>query len=274
MNKLILVLLDGLRADTARSRMGFLNHLAEQGEAAFLTVQSELPSLSRPLYETILTGKPVIRHGITGNAVVRRSTSESLFDIVRAKGGRTAAAAYSWISELYAACPFNPLTDRDQCDEAALIQAGRYYWEDDYPDTHLFADAESLRRQHEPDFLLVHSMNADDRGHRFGGGSKEYEGRAILIDQILASCLPLWRSAGYAILVTADHGMDELGFHGGTSDSERRVPLFLWADPIRRGYIDLIIPQLQVAALACRLLGVSPGSEMAVLGAEARKLFI
>jgi len=56
MSKLIFILIDGLRKDTAFAHMGFMEHLLEAGMAARYTVQSELPSLSRPLYEVLMTG--------------------------------------------------------------------------------------------------------------------------------------------------------------------------------------------------------------------------
>jgi predicted AlkP superfamily pyrophosphatase or phosphodiesterase len=268
MKKTIFILVDGLRLDTARSHMGFLNHVAEQGAAAFLQARSELPSLSRPLYETLLTGLPPLAHGVIGNLVSRPSRCESLFDLARAAGGKTAAAAYGWVCELYAACPFDPLKHRDWNDDDARIQHGRFYWEDDYPDTHLLADAESLRRSFEPDFLFVHSMNVDDLGHKRGGESPEYQAQAARLDAALAICLPLWRQEGYQLLITADHGMNALKFHGGTSESERAVPLLVWADGVKGGYDDTVLPQTQVASLACALMGIAAGSAMPPLAAR------
>src|SRR4051794_1022338 len=105
-NRLIMIVVDALRFDTACSHMGYMQHLVEHGMAARYEVKSEVPSLSRPLYETILTGTPPYVHGIVGNAVVRLSTQESLFHLVRRSGKTTAAAAYYWVSELYNYAPF------------------------------------------------------------------------------------------------------------------------------------------------------------------------
>lgn len=57
-NKVVLIVIDALRFDTACTHMGFLHHLVERQVAARYKVCSEVPSLSRPLYETILTGTP------------------------------------------------------------------------------------------------------------------------------------------------------------------------------------------------------------------------
>ena len=62
--KVILVILDGLRFDVAQTSMGYLAHLVETRQASLYKIQAELPTLSRPLYETLLTGTSVSVHGI------------------------------------------------------------------------------------------------------------------------------------------------------------------------------------------------------------------
>jgi predicted AlkP superfamily pyrophosphatase or phosphodiesterase len=78
MKKVMMIVLDGLRYDVALSSMGYLNHLAEVSKAACYKVKSELPSLSRPLYEVLLTGTPSSVNGITANHIVRLSNRKSL----------------------------------------------------------------------------------------------------------------------------------------------------------------------------------------------------
>lgn len=56
----------------------------------------------------------------------------------------------------------NAVRDRFTNDPEQLIQHGIFYHQDTYPDSHLYLDAEWLRHHHDPDFLLVHSMNVDD----------------------------------------------------------------------------------------------------------------
>ncbi|MBW4839809.1 MAG: alkaline phosphatase family protein, partial [Paenibacillaceae bacterium] len=79
--KLVVVVLDGLRYDAARKYLGYMEHLVEQGEVACYQVQSQLPSLSRPLYEVLLTGTPVARNGITANHIARLSREQSVFHL-------------------------------------------------------------------------------------------------------------------------------------------------------------------------------------------------
>ena len=53
MSKVILVLSDGLRYDTAVASMGYLGHLVEKKLASLYKVIGELPSMSRPMKEVI-----------------------------------------------------------------------------------------------------------------------------------------------------------------------------------------------------------------------------
>lgn len=266
MGKLIFILLDGLRCDTAFHHMGFLEHLLEMRLASRYRVRAELPSMSRPIYEVLMTGTPVIEHGIFSNEVSRLSKEENLFSLASGSGLKTAAAAYSWFSELYNTSPFNPITDRFQLNSDKVIHHGMFYFKDTtgyYPDSHLIADAEALRSNFNPDFLLAHSMNIDDAGHRAGHESSDYVKSVIMIDYILSNIIPLWLHHGYNVLVTADHGFNKWGWHGGNSDDERMVPMYLLGPAALGGdYTETIVPQLMIAPVCCSLLGIPKGKKM------------
>ncbi|MEL7615203.1 alkaline phosphatase family protein [Vreelandella titanicae] len=228
--RVILVVLDGLNHAVGRHAMGHLHALCEAGRGSFHALNCELPAMSRPLYECLLTGDRPVDSGVVHNQVVRRSTGTSLFDLAVRQGRRTAAAAYHWVSELYLEAPFVPARHRFHQNAESAIQVGLFYWQDHYPDDHLFSDAEALRRLNAPDFLLVHSMNVDDAGHRHGGESPQYRNAARRADSALADYLPQWLAEGYQVMVTADHGMNADGSHSGLLEEERRVPLWLFGE--------------------------------------------
>lgn len=262
MNKVIAVVIDGLQYKTAATQMGYLHHLVELKQAAFYRVKSELPSMSRPLYEVLLTGTPSSVNGITNNDIVRVSNQKSLFHLTKEQGLRNAAAAWYWVSELYNRAPFDMLEDRYQSDESKAIQYGTFYYDDNYPDSHLLLDAESLRKKHDPHFLYIHPMGVDEAGHRYGSESKQYRQAAMKNDRYLSTLLPLWMKEGYHIVITSDHGMDVDGLHGGTSSDERDVPLFIISDFVEPGVYEEEIPQLAFAPLLCKLLGITPSTSM------------
>jgi predicted AlkP superfamily pyrophosphatase or phosphodiesterase len=101
MNKVILILSDAMRYDVAKDNMGYLGHLVESKQATLYKVVGELPSMSRPMYETVHTGVPSSTHGIVANSIVRRSKMPNVFQSAKDAGRVTAAAVYYWVSELY-----------------------------------------------------------------------------------------------------------------------------------------------------------------------------
>ena len=123
-SKVILVVLDGLSHSVAQHAMGHLHAWCDAGRAAFYRLDCELPALSRPLYEAILTGVRPIDSGIVHNDVSRLSRERSMFHYARDAGLSTAAAAYHWVSELYNRSPFVAVRDRHTCDESLPIQHG------------------------------------------------------------------------------------------------------------------------------------------------------
>lgn len=260
--KVILIILDGLRFDVAQTSMGYLAHRLETRQASLYRIQAELPTLSRPLYEVLLTGTPASLNGITANGIQRLSHQTSLFHLATEAGLTTAAAAYSWFSELYSRSPFDPFTDREQHSDRLPIQHGKFYWEDSYPDSHLLMDAEVLRREWNPDFMLVHPMGLDYAGHQFGGESPQYRAQAIATDSLLSQVIPLWQAAGYTLLITADHGMNADGQHGGLLPDVREIPLFCFGADFEPGLYLEGLSQLAIAPLICQLLGLPHSSVM------------
>ena len=77
------------------------------------------------------------------------------------------------MSELYSRAPYVSDRDRVQLDAEGSIQYGMYYWDDNYPDSHVFAEGECLRKTFDPDFMLYHTMAVDEWGHMKGADSAE-----------------------------------------------------------------------------------------------------
>ena len=257
MRRVILILSDALRYDVAVANMGFLGHLVESKLASLYKIVGELPSMSRPMYETVHTGVPSSVHGIVANSIVRRSKMPNVFQSSKDAGKVTAAAAYYWVSELYNSAPYNRIDDKETDNDSLSIQHGRFYTEDEYPDVELFASAAHLIRKYSPDYLLLHPMGMDYHGETFGSDSKEYRNHAIRQDMWLAPLIQEWMERDYTILITGDHGINKDGAHGGTTSEQRDVPLFCIQPNIKgRGDTGQIISQLQIAPTILKLLDV------------------
>ena len=257
MSKVILIVSDAMRYDAAVRGMGYFGHLVERKFASLYKVIGELPSMSRPMYETIHTGQPTSAHGIVANSVIRKSTQPNIFQLVAENGKITAAAAYFWYSELYNRAPYDVIDDREVDDPGLWIQHGRFYTQDEYADLEVFHDAAMLVRKFMPDYLLIHPMGMDVMGETFGSDSSEYRNRAIRQDAWLAPLVTEWLQLGYTILFTGDHGINADKLHGGTTAELREVPLYI-IDPGLDGKGDTgeVISQLQIAPTVCRLLGI------------------
>ncbi|WP_428776209.1 alkaline phosphatase family protein [Vibrio sp.] len=253
-SKVILVVLDGLNYQVARQCMGYLNGLLEQQRATLYQIECELPSISRPLYECILTGVRPVDSGIVNNQIVRLSHHESVFSLARRQNKVTAAAAYHWVSELYNRAPYQAVRDRFTEDSQLNIQHGCFYHWDSYPDEAVLLDAEHLRQRLQPDFLLIHPMNIDDAGHQYGLDSAQYRNSARNVDSLLGEYIDNWLTDGYQVMITSDHGMNQDCSHGGILAEERQVPLFVIGDRFRHQPCE--IAQTELCGSVCQLLGL------------------
>ena len=266
MNKVIFILVDALGLDAATKHCGFLEHMGEAGQGAKYRMIGELPSISRPMYETLLSGLPVWKHGITSNDTRRRSRVENMFSLTRRAGLVNACAGYDWLLELYGEIelPFRLYRDRFYLDGCGDIMHGIFYCTDDYPDAHLYADGEYLRRQYAPDFLMIHPMGVDDQGHKHGALSKEYAAQVGHTCDQIAVLWENWQEDGYQLVVTGDHGMDPLGLHEGNEPIQREVPLYILSPAVKPGDYsgDTPVTTLSVAPLLCALMGMNPGPDM------------
>lgn len=269
--RVVFVLIDGLAHATAVRMLGFMGGMVETGEALQVRVRSVLPSLSRPCYASIFTGLPPLAHGVWTNDQTARLEVVSIFDLLARTGRTSAVAGYHWMSELFSRGPFDHVRDVEQDGNAEGITHGRFYFNDEYPDQHLFALAERMRVERRPDLLVIHPMGCDHAGHRNGSSSREYAATAAQIDFLLAKFVPRWIADGYHVVVTADHGMDDQGFHGGPDDQVRVTPLYMLGAALRRGgATDEIVSQTSIAGLLCLLLGLTPAETMSSLAPKLR----
>ena len=235
-SKIVLVIMDGVGYDTALSRCGFLESMIELKRARRWRMRACLPTISAPLYETLHTGMAPVDHGIVGNEALRPSTRPNVFHVVHGAGGRTAAVAQAWFFTLYNGRPYDALTDVEVDDDNLPIQHARFYSMEGYGKINSCAPAEIdlcaqltlLLRRHDPHYALLHTCSADTLGHTYTAASAEYREQTWRIDNALSRTLPLWLDLGFDVIVTADHGMNADGRHGGTDAIERDVPFYFF----------------------------------------------
>jgi len=255
MNKVILILIDGLGYQTSVNHCGYLEARVASGTARRTRLVAELPSMSRPLYETVHTGVAPVVHGITSNDTVQCSKMPNIFGEVRRAGGGTAAAAFSWFSELYNSAPFDRMREAVQLDGDGAIQHGVFYEAEDTPDREVFQSASALLHRHAPDYMLLHPMASDHIGHKYGGDSRQYRTNATRVDTLVAEFAPAWEGLGYRIMVTADHGMNADGYHGGSLDDVRHIAFYDFG-AVEPGASDRDASQTAVAPTVLAAMGL------------------
>lgn len=261
--KLLLIILDGVPWRNWRRLFGNLEGWVDSGEARVWKLRAVLPSTSASCYASIHTGVTPQAHGCTGNGNVFRLNHPDVFSQVRAAGGVTGAVAHSFWSEFFNRAPFDYVRDIEYDEpDSATINHGRFHSMTGYgkinqmtpSDVDLFATLTSLCLRKGLDYGMLHTCTLDSMGHRFFHDCTEMDHACFVMDEMLAPFIPKWRALGYEVIVTADHGQDERGHHGGRSALQQEAALYYFG-PAEGPAPDTVIDQLQLAPTILSRLG-------------------
>lgn len=267
--KLLLIIIDGVPWRNWRRLFGNLEGWVASGEARVWKHCAVLPSISASCYASIHTGVSPQVHGCTGNGNVFRLSQPDVFSEVRRAGGVTGAVAHSFWSQFFNRHPFDFVRDIEYDEPgSATINHGRFHTMTGYgrdnqmtpSDIDLFATLTSLCARFGLNYGMLHSCTLDSMGHRFHHQAEEMDHACFVLDEMLAPFIHQWRAAGYEIIVTADHGQDERGHHGGRGELQQDAALYYFG-PAEGTDPDVVIDQLQLAPTILGRLGVPvPGS--------------
>ena len=135
-------------------------------------------------------------------------------------------------------------------------------------DDDLFATSTYLCEAKGLDYGLLHTSTLDSMGHRFGHGRKEMSDACYDLDAALAPYVTRWRELGYDVIVTADHGQDELGqdelgHHGGAGEDQQDVAFYYFGTSALPSE-DELPDQLALAPSILTSMGVSVPKSMPV----------
>lgn len=261
--KLLLIILDGVPWRNWRRLFGNLEGWVDSGDARVWKHRAVLPSISATCYASIHTGVSPQVHGCTGNGNVFRLSQPDIFSETRRAGGITGAVAHSFWSQFFNRDPFEMVRDVEYDEpESATINHGRFHTMTGYGHTNqmtpcdldLFASLTNLCHRFGLNYGLLHTCTLDSMGHRFFHESQEMDHACFVMDEMLAPFIPQWREAGYEIIVTADHGQDERGHHGGRGALQQEAALYYFG-PAEGPPDDTVIDQLQLAPTILSRLG-------------------
>ena len=261
--KLLLILLDGVPYRNWRRLFGNLEGWVASGEARVWKMRSVLPSTSGTCYASIHTGLPPQIHQIWGNAGRRRLEHPDVFSEVTKAGGKTGAVTHSFWSEFFNRFPFDPITDLEYDDPQGPINHGRFHtMTGDSPynqatpsDPDLFATLTMLADRKGIDYGILHTCTLDSMGHRYFHDCEEMDDACYRMDEQLAPFIARWRKSGYEVIVTADHGQDARGHHGGAGDLQQDFAFYYFGEAVMPEP-DVVLDQLALAPSILTRLGV------------------
>ncbi len=271
-SKLLLIILDGVPYRNWRRLFGNLEGWVDNGDARVWKLRSVLPSTSASCYASIHTGVAPVVHGCTGNGNVFHLRLPDVFSETRKAGGVTGAVAHSFWSEFFNRHPFDYVRDIEYDEpESTTINHGRFHTMTGYgmvnqmtpSDVDLFATLTNLCLRHGLDYGMLHTCTLDSMGHRFFHDCQEMDHACFVMDEMLAPFIPKWRAAGYEVIVTADHGQDERGHHGGRDPLQQEAALYYFGDA-KGPDADTVIDQLQLAPTILSRLGADIPDTMKV----------
>ena len=268
--KLLLIILDGVPYRNFRRLFGNLEGWVQSGEARVWKHRAVLPSISASCYASIHTGVAPQVHGCTGNGNVFRLKEKDVFAQVRAAGGVTGAVAHSFWSEFFNRHPFDYVRDIEYDEPGSdTINHGRFHSMTGYgqinqmtpSDVDLFATLTNLCLRFGLNYGMLHTCTLDSMGHRFHHDCVEMDHACAVMDEMLAPFIPRWLEAGYEVIVTADHGQDDRGHHGGRGELQQDTALYYFG-PAEGPRADTVIDQLQLAPTILGRLGAPIANTM------------
>ncbi len=268
--KLLLIILDGVPWRNFRRLFGNLEGWVDSGDARVWKMRSVLPSTSASCYASIHTGVAPAEHGCTGNMNVFRLGHKDVFSQVRAAGGVTGAVAHSYWSEFFNRHPFDHVRDVEYDEpESDTINHGRFHSMTGYNganqmtpcDVDQFGLLTNLCLRFGLNYGMLHSCTLDSMGHRFHHDCHEMDHACFVMDEMLAPFITRWRHMGYEVIVTADHGQDERGHHGGRHPLQQETALYYFGEAEGPGE-DTEIDQLQLAPTVLSRLGAPVAETM------------
>lgn len=245
--QVVLVLIDGLRLDTAENAavMPTLNELRSQG--AWAVMHSVAPSYSEAGYSTLMTGAwPEINDGPAFNrdyGDIPTWTQDNLFTAAYRAGLTTAVSGYYWFEDLIP----------QEAVDASFYTPG----EDRIADEDVMNAAMPWIESGEYNLILIHLDQVDYAGHHEGGGvSLAWDEAAARCDEYLAQIAAAMDLSQDTLVVFSDHGHIDIGGHGGQDYVATIEPFLMVGANIHSGEFDDML-MVDVAPTVAALLGTN-----------------
>lgn len=246
-NKVVLILIDGMRPDGTEACGDDTFQMLMRAGASCFHAQTVMPSVTLPCHASLFFSVDPTRHGITDNTWHPMARPiESLADVVKKFGGKT-AMFYNWEELRDLNRPGSLDFSRFQT-EALPLEAGIE------SENVLTGAAIDYITREQSDFTFLYLGYTDCAGHDSGWMSPEYL-RAL--HNALACVRRVYEalSAGYSLVLTADHGGHDRG-HGEDIPEDRTIPIVFAGAPFASGRALEAMTIKDIAPTVLQVLGL------------------
>lgn len=179
-----------------------------------LVLRSVMPSITPVNFSAMVTGTDLTGHGVA--TYDHDFTCETLFDVVRGSGGRSAAVGfegYTGSKLLTRYADIDGTTERGSDDNIA-------------------AKVIEIAEQARPVFLIAQLGKVDDTFHRYGPSLEAVVPMLQRTDERLERMVNVLKPLSYGVMILSDHGQHDIdepdtplrGAHGSDRDEDCEVP--------------------------------------------------
>lgn len=263
-NKVVLVLVDGMRPDGIRAcGSDALLKIAEEGTSC-LEGRTVMPSVTLPCHTSLFFSVEPSRHGILTNTWMPQVRPiDSLGDTVKKAGGFT-AMFYNWeqLRDLNAPGSMDRIGfyslvgvmhNKKNASEQELIDCTCK------SEIKMTDDAIRCIKEESPDFMFLYLGLADEAGHHFGWMGESYltavRNASDCIQKLKESLPP-----EYSLIITADHGGHDRT-HGTEAPEDMTIPIIFWGKPFTPGKKLESANIMDIAPTITKVMGIQPPEE-------------
>lgn len=224
-DQVLILFVDGMRYDRMLEvNTPNIDRLRANG-TTFSNYYSIQPSYSRVNYAGFSTGSTTNITNVYANAYDKELEIPTFFDVIKTTdlttGLVTGGASWKLFLERSTDVLVKVESEYHGVDEDALVR-----------DAALTSIQDNFTK-----IQMVTFIDVDGTGHKFGAASDEYAQAIMNADTYIGEILDLYDSLGQlentTIIVFSDHGMLDVGGHGGTSEQEIHACLIMSGNGIK-----------------------------------------
>jgi len=200
--RLVVVIVDSLRRQAVTELMPHLRGLAQQGDSVDLDVRTAAGNMSLPCIQTLLEGRESPYVSAIHNFTAPRQSAGGSLPAIAAKAGlKPALIGDGIICGLY--------------QQHASTSINVVSWDMSPLDRDLRGIDEAMRLLRDPTIrvIILHTPGTDKAAHHWNPGHPEYEKHFRAVDAKLAEFFAQLDLSKDYLIVTGDHGHNDLGSH-------------------------------------------------------------